>query len=108
MELDIVEKKILQIVCPISFLLFLFFPRVGPFLFFISAAIFFVVFFIICSFWAGEKHPERKYIIGFLVSVAHLFIFLLGGFVGYLIAFLIHQIQPIYYFQKLWKFFLSF
>jgi hypothetical protein len=36
-------------------------------------ALFFFVFFSLCIYWAGEYHPERKFIIGFLVSLFYTF-----------------------------------
>jgi len=34
---------------------------------------FFFIFFILCSYWATDYHPERKFIIGFLVSLFYTF-----------------------------------
>jgi hypothetical protein len=42
--------------------------------------LFFMIFFFFCTYWAGEWHPERKLIIGFLVSILYTFWVLAGGF----------------------------
>jgi hypothetical protein len=56
---------------------------------FISAAVFFVLLFSFCSYWAAEWHPERKFVIGFWVSFLHTFLFFLGSFLGFSLTFLL-------------------
>jgi hypothetical protein len=34
---------------------------------------FFFIFFILCSYWAVDYHPERKLTIGFLISLFYTF-----------------------------------
>jgi len=87
MEFDFVERKTLRLVIAISFLVFLFFPfNFGIKILLLSLVIYFLVLFILCTYWAREYHPERKFIVGFLVSFLHTFVFLLGGFLGLILA----------------------
>lgn len=46
----------------------------------IASLIFFVIFFSLSSYWASEFHPERKYIIGFMVTILHFFWVFVAGF----------------------------
>ncbi|MDI6602746.1 MAG: hypothetical protein QME57_01320 [Patescibacteria group bacterium] len=81
--LEVVEKKTLTLVIPISFLAFLFLPfDLGIKILLFSALIYFLVFFYLASDWAEPKHPERKFSIGFLVSFLHTFVFIFGGVLG--------------------------
>lgn len=95
MNLDLVERRILFSVFPISFLAFLFFPfhLVIKILYF-SLFVFFLIFFTLTTLWAREAHPERKFIIGFLVTVFHTFIFFLSGVLGGALAFVVLKIFP--------------
>jgi hypothetical protein len=87
MEFDFVERKTFRLVIAISFLVFLFLPfNLGIKIFLLSLVIYFLVLFILCTYWAREYHPERKFIVGFLVSFLHTFVFLLGGFLGLILA----------------------
>jgi hypothetical protein len=87
MALDLVERRTFRPVIAISFLVFLFLPiNLGIKILLLSLVIYFFVLFILCAYWASEWHPERKFIIGFLISFLHSFIFLLGGFLGLILA----------------------
>jgi len=67
-----------------------------------GTSVFFLVFFILCSGWAKPKHPERHFIIGFLMGMFYTFWFLLGGV---LILVLINLFSKyLFPFLKLWKF----
>ena len=46
----------------------------------LGGAIFFFLFFLVTSYWAGDFYPEKKYIIGFLLSVFFTFWFFVFGF----------------------------
>jgi hypothetical protein len=45
-----------------------------------GGVIFFFLFFLVTSYWAEDFHPEKKYIIGFLLSVLFTFWFFVFGF----------------------------
>jgi len=80
MELDLVEKRILQIVPILFFLIFLFSFDLGMKILFSSAILFFLIFFNLCAYWAGEWYPDKKFIIGFLASSLHTFLYIFSGF----------------------------
>lgn len=40
----------------------------------------FIIFFYFSTSWAEEFHPERKYIIGFMVTILHFFWIFVAGF----------------------------
>jgi hypothetical protein len=87
MEFDFVERRTFRPVIIISFLVFLFLPfGLGMKIFLFSLFLYFFILFILCTYWANEWHPERKFIIGFLVSFLHAFVFLLAGFLGLILA----------------------
>jgi hypothetical protein len=96
MELDLLEDKTLRIVTPISFLVFLFLPlALGMKILLLSLTIYFLIIFILCTYWANEWHKERKFIIGFLVSLFHAFIFILGGSIGLALAQIALKLYPL-------------
>jgi len=63
--------------------------------------LFFLVFFILCSGWAKELHPERRAIIGFLVSILSTFLVFFGGLfvLGLILLFSKYLLPTI----KIWK-----
>jgi hypothetical protein len=107
MELDLVERKILNFGIPIFFLLFFFLPKdLGIKILFFSTLIFFLVFFFLCVYWTKEWHPERKFVIGFLVSFLHTFLFFLTGIFGLILAIFVSGISfyLVDYFKGIFKF----
>lgn len=94
--LDLVEKKILNWGIPIFFLAFLFlpFPFKFPLLYF-SSLVFFVILFFLCSYWANEYYPEKKFLIGFLVSILHSFLFFLAGSLGMVFSLILLKFFPL-------------
>jgi hypothetical protein len=107
MKFDLLERRTFYPVIVISFLVFLFLPfNLGMEILFFSLFVYFLVIFILCSYWANEWHPERKFVIGFLVSFLHSFVFLLGGFLGLVLAQIALKIFPllIEYFRGIWRF----
>jgi hypothetical protein len=48
--------------------------------------VYFLVLFLLCSYWAKEWHPEIKFKIGFLASTFHIFMFLVAGFFSFVLA----------------------
>ncbi len=98
MKLDLVGEKTLQIVTVCSFLVFLFAPfDFGMRLLFFSMFVYFLVLFLLCTYWANEWYPEGglKFIIGLLVSIFHTFIFLFSGVVGLALAQLVLKLSPL-------------
>jgi len=62
----------------------------------------FLLLFFLYSAWSQPKHPERHYIIGFLLSTLFTFLFFLGGF---LLLVLINTFYKyIFPFFQSWKF----
>jgi hypothetical protein len=107
MELDLVERRILILAIPISFLLFFFFPKdLGMKILFFSTLIFFLTLFFLCVYWTSEWHPERKFLVGFLVSFLHTFVFFFAGIFGLILAIFVSKISPylIEYFKGIFKF----
>jgi hypothetical protein len=95
MQFDFVERRTFRPVIFISFLVFLFLPfNLGIKIFLLSLVIYFLVLFILCTYWAREWHPERKFIIGFMVSFLHTFVFLLGGAIGLILAQITLKLYP--------------
>jgi len=95
MELDLVEKRILQFASILFFFIFLFSFDLGMKILFSSAILFFLIFFNLCTYWANEWHPERKFIIGFLVSFLHTFLYVFSGFLGFFFSFLFLKFLPV-------------
>ena len=107
MEFDLVEKRTFYPVLIISFLVFLFLSfDLGMKIFLFSLVIYFFVLFFLCTYWANESHPERKFIIGFLVSFLHTFVFLVGGFLGLILAQITLKLSPLLvnYFRGILRF----
>jgi hypothetical protein len=107
MELDLLERTTLRIVTIISFFVFFFLPlKLGMKILFSSLLIYFFVLFFLCSSWASDWHPERKFIIGFFIGAFHSFIFLLGGFIGLILAQIALKLYPFLldYFRSIWVF----
>jgi hypothetical protein len=107
MKLDLVERRVLNLAIPIFLLLFFFLPRdLGMKILFFSTLIFFLILFFLCVYWAKEWHPERKFLIGFLVSILHTFVFLFAGIFGLILAIFVSKISPylIDYFKEIFKF----
>jgi|YelNatPaOPRAMG01_1025707.scaffolds.fasta_scaffold05350_8 ABC-type Fe3+-siderophore transport system permease subunit len=107
MKLDHLEEKTLRFVIFISFFVFFFLPfELGMKIFFISLISYFLILFILCTYWAREWHPERKFIIGFLVSFLHTFIFLFSGVLGLVLAQIALKFFPflVDYLREIWKF----
>jgi hypothetical protein len=107
MQFDFVERRTLRPVIVISFLVFLFLPfNLGIKIFLFSLVIYFLLLFILCTYWAREWHPERKFIIGFMVSFLHTFVFLLGGAIGLILAQITLKLFPLLlnYFRGIWRF----
>jgi hypothetical protein len=107
MQFDFVERRTFHPVIFISFLVFLFLPfNLGIKIFLLSLVIYFLVLFFLCTYWAKEYHPERMFIIGFLVSFLHTFVFLLGGTIGLILAQITLKLFPLLlnYFRGLWGF----
>jgi len=67
-----------------------------------GTSVFFLVFFFLCSSWAKPKHPERHFIIGFLVSLLCTFWFFLAGFL--LLVFVNILYKYFFLILKSWKF----
>jgi len=63
---------------------------------------FFLVFFMLCLYWAKEWHPERRAIIGFLVSTLYTFGFFLGGVL--ILVSVVLFLQYLFPIIKSWKF----
>jgi len=63
---------------------------------------FFLVLFFLYSGWAQPKHPERRFIIGFLVSILGTFWFFLGGFL--LLGLINTFYKYLFLIIKSWKF----
>lgn len=83
MKLDFVEKHTLRITIIAFFFIFVFYSLEFAFkILILGMVLYFLILFSLCAYWAKEWHPERMYKIGFLVSVLHTFIFLLGGTIG--------------------------
>jgi len=59
--------------------------------------VYFLVLFLLCTYWANEWYPEGglKFIIGLLVSIFHTFIFLFSGVVGLALAQLVLKLSPL-------------
>jgi len=96
MQFDFVEEKTFRYVVIVSFLVFLFLSiNQGLKLLFIALIIYFLVLFFLCTYWANESHPEKKFIIGFLVSFFHAFVFLCGGFLGLVLAQITLKVYPL-------------
>jgi hypothetical protein len=107
MEFDLVERRTFRPVIVISFLVFLFFPfNLGIKIFLLSLSIYFLVLFFLCTYWAREWYPKGKFIIGFLVSFLHTFVFLLAGFLGLILAQIALKLSPflLNYFRGIWRF----
>jgi cell shape-determining protein MreD len=95
MEFDFVERRTFRPAIIVSFLVFLFLPlELGIKIFLLSLTVYFFILFFLCTYWANEWHPERKFIIGFLVSLLHSFVFLLGGFIGLVFAQIVLKFLP--------------
>jgi hypothetical protein len=95
MSLDLLEKKTLQLVAIVSFLVFIFLPLgSGMKIFLLSMFSYFLIIFFLATYWSKETHPEIKFLIGFLVSVFHTFVFLFGGLLGLALAQLFLKIYP--------------
>lgn len=106
MELDFVERRTLFWTFSIFFVLFLFLPfHLVIKIFFASAIFYFLVLFFLCIAWAGEAHPERKYIIGFLVSFFHTFVFVLGGVLAVALAKLLIFFGFLNFLKNIFEFF---
>jgi hypothetical protein len=87
MELDLVEKKTLFFATIISFFVFIFLPlEFAMKIFIVSLTVYSLVLFFLCTYWANEWHPERKFIIGLLVTIFHAFIFSASGLLGFILA----------------------
>jgi hypothetical protein len=87
MKLDFLETKTLWLVAIFSFFVFLFLPfELGMKIFLSSLFLYFLTLFFLCTYWANDWHPERKFIIGFLVSFLHSFVFLFAGILGLALA----------------------
>ena len=96
MEFDLVERRTFRPVVVISFLVFLFLPlSLGMKIFLFSLIVYFLILFILCTYWANEWHKDRKFIIGFLVSFFHTFVFLLAGAIGLILAQLTLKLFPL-------------
>jgi len=99
MKLDLVGEKTLQIVTVCSFLVFLFAPfDFGMRLLFFSMFVYFLVLFLLCTYWANEWYPEGglKFIIGLLVSIfLHLYFSFSSGVVGLALAQLVLKLSPL-------------
>ncbi|KPJ71613.1 hypothetical protein AMJ50_01220 [Parcubacteria bacterium DG_74_3] len=54
-------------------------------------AVFFLVFFYLCSLWSRPMHPEKRHIIGLMLSAIYGLAFLLIGFLALGIFFLIRE-----------------
>jgi hypothetical protein len=107
MEFDLVERRTFRPVIIISFLAFLFLPlELGMKILLFSLFFYFFILFFLCTYWANEYHPERKFIIGFLVSFFHTFVFLLAGFLGLILAQVALKFFPLLveYFRGIWRF----
>jgi hypothetical protein len=107
MALDTVEKRILYFVPLSFFFIFLFFPlNLGMKILFSSAILFFLVLFSLCAYWTQEWYPERKLLVGFLVSLLHTFLYIFGGFLGFFFSFLVSKFFPflINYFKEIFSF----
>jgi len=65
-------------------------------------SLFFLVFFMLCLYWAKEWHPERRATIGFLVSTLLTFWFFLGGVL--ILALFILFLKYLFPIIKSWKF----
>jgi hypothetical protein len=107
MEFDLVERRTFRPVIFISFFVFLFLPfNLGMKIFLLSLVIYFLVLFALCTYWAKEWHPERRFIIGFMVSFLHTFVFLFGGAIGLILAQITLKLFPLLlnYFRGLWGF----
>jgi len=107
MEFDLVERRTFRPVVIISFLVFLFLPlNLGMKIFMFSLIVYFLTLFILCTYWANEWHKDRKFIIGFLVSFLHTFVFLFAGAIGLILAQIALKLSPllINYFKEIWIF----
>jgi hypothetical protein len=107
MELDLLERKILIFGIPIFFLIFFFFPSsFGMKILYSLSLIFFLILFSLCTYWTAEWHPEKKFIVGFLVSFFHTFVFFLAGIFGLVLAAFVSKIFPylVNYLIEMFKF----
>jgi len=107
MKLDLVERRTLYPVIIISFFVFLFLSLdLGMRIFFLSLIVYFFTLFSLCTYWANEWHPERKFIIGFLVSFLHTFIFMVGSLIGLVLSQITLKFFPplIDYFREVFRF----
>lgn len=96
MELDTFGRRSLFWSIPLFLLVFLFLPfSWGMKILFFSTFLFFLIVFFLCAGWAKPKHPERHLVIGFLVSIFHTFLFILGGAIGLFLALLVLKISSI-------------
>ena len=55
------------------------FLDIGVIIVFSLAAVYFVVMFWLCRGWAKPKHPERRFLIGLMVSSLYTFWFIVIG-----------------------------
>lgn len=114
MELDLVEIRTLKTVFPVFFLIFLIFPfDLAMKLLLLSGLIYFLILFFLCVGWANETNPERKFVIGFLVSVFHTFFFLFGAILAVVFVLLISKFFSLDLLKSFikdflkWKFFIK-
>jgi hypothetical protein len=107
MKLDLLELNTFRYTTFISFLLFLFSPfNLAMKIFFLALLIYFLVIFSLCVYWAKEWHPDRRFIIGFLVSVFHTFIFLFSGLFSLALSQITLKFSPLLlnYFREILRF----
>jgi len=65
---------------------------IGEKILFLLIFIFFLALFLVCRSWAKPMHPERRTIIGALISILYTFWFLVGGFLFLMIISFIYQL----------------
>lgn len=72
---------------------------IGIKILFAVTILFFLIFFSFCTYWAKEWHPERKFVIAFMVSSLYTFWVFTGGF--FLLTFISFLVKSLFPFIKL-------